>query len=72
VLDATELNGTYDFTLSPPEQPQAMAEGKRSFIEWLTTSLFGDIQKQLGLQLVSDKASVQYLVVDHVEMPSAN
>lgn len=72
VLDATELNGTYDFTLNVPEQIQATAEGKRSFIDWLTSSLFGDIQRQLGLQLVSDKASVEYLVVDHVEMPSAN
>jgi uncharacterized protein (TIGR03435 family) len=72
VLDATELNGNYDFTLSVPEQIQATAEGKRSFIEWLTSSLFGDLQRQLGLQLVSDKASVEYLVVDHVEMPSEN
>ena len=72
VLDATELNGIYDFTLSVPEQIQPTAEGKRSLMEWLTSSLFGDIQKQLGLQLFPDKASVEYLVVDHVEMPSAN
>ena len=72
VLDATELNATYDFTLSAPEQIQPTADGKRSLMEWLTSSLFGDIQKQLGLQLVPDKASVEYLVIDHIEMPSAN
>jgi uncharacterized protein (TIGR03435 family) len=72
VLDATGLAGTYDITLSVPEQVQATAEGKRGLMEWLTSSLFADIQRQLGLQLVPDKASVDYLVVDHVEMPSEN
>jgi uncharacterized protein (TIGR03435 family) len=72
VLDATGLGGTYDITLSVPEQLQASAEGKRGLMEWLSSSLFADIQRQLGLQLVTDKASVDYLVVDHVEMPSEN
>jgi uncharacterized protein (TIGR03435 family) len=72
VLDATGLGGTYDITLSVPEQLQASAEGKRGMLEWLQSSLFSDIQRQLGLQLVPDKASVDYLVVDHVEMPSEN
>jgi uncharacterized protein (TIGR03435 family) len=41
-------------------------------MEWLTSSMFADIQRQLGLQLVSDKASVDYVVVDHVEKPGEN
>jgi uncharacterized protein (TIGR03435 family) len=72
VIDRTGLTGVYDFTLSAPEQLQATVEAKRSFMEWLTSSMFADIQRQLGLQLVSDKASVDYIVVDHVEKPSEN
>ena len=35
-------------------------------------SLFTALQEQLGLQLVSQKVSVEFLVVDSVEKPSAN
>jgi uncharacterized protein (TIGR03435 family) len=72
VLDATGLRGTYDITLSVQEQLQATVEGKTGMRDWLQSSLFTDIQRQLGLQLVADKGAVDYLVVDHVEMPSEN
>lgn len=72
VLDATGLTGVYDFTLNVPEPVQATDQGKRNFVEWLTSSLFTDIQKQLGLQLMSDKASVDHIIVDHVEKPTEN
>jgi uncharacterized protein (TIGR03435 family) len=35
-------------------------------------SILTAIEEQLGLKLVSAKGPVQVLVVDHVEMPSAN
>jgi uncharacterized protein (TIGR03435 family) len=71
VIDATGLTGLYDFTLKfevsgPPDQV------KRGLVDWFMSSIFADIQSQLGLQLSGDKASVEYLVVDHAEKPSEN
>jgi uncharacterized protein (TIGR03435 family) len=40
--------------------------------DWSSSSIFSDIQTQLGLKLEADKAPVDSLVVDHVEKPSAN
>jgi uncharacterized protein (TIGR03435 family) len=40
--------------------------------DWSSSSIFSDIQKQLGLQLISGKAPGDYLVIDHVEKPSEN
>jgi uncharacterized protein (TIGR03435 family) len=71
VIDMTGLGGSYDFTLKF-ESTQTGAEAKFALRDWFTSSLFTDIQKQLGLQLVADKAPVDYLVVDHVEKPSEN
>jgi uncharacterized protein (TIGR03435 family) len=71
VVDRTGLAGIYDLSLklfdadAPPGDPgsnphQQMDERKG---EWL---------KALGLKLESQKASIEILVVDHVEKPSAN
>jgi uncharacterized protein (TIGR03435 family) len=35
-------------------------------------NLFTAIQEQLGLKLVSTKAPVDVIVIDHLERPSAN
>jgi len=40
--------------------------------DWTSTSIFSDIQKQLGLKLESDRAPVDNLVIDHVEKPAEN
>jgi len=71
VLDATGLAGSYDFTLrfKGGLTPQ---EGKAAVIEWLSSSIFPDIEKQLGLRLEADKGAVDYLMVDRVEKPDAN
>jgi uncharacterized protein (TIGR03435 family) len=71
VIDMSGLDGAYDFTLKF-ESTQTGAEAKFALRDWFTSSLFTDIQTQLGLQLASDKAPVDYLVVDHVEKPSEN
>jgi uncharacterized protein (TIGR03435 family) len=39
---------------------------------WSSSSIFTQIQKQLGLRLEADKAPVEYLVIDHLEKPSEN
>jgi uncharacterized protein (TIGR03435 family) len=71
VLDSTGLTGSYDFTLRF-EGGQTVQEGKAAFVEWLSSSIFADIEKQLGLRLEPDKGPVEYLMVDHAEKPDAN
>jgi bla regulator protein blaR1 len=68
VIDQTGLKGAYDFTLnSSPEQPvtpDAPAE--------TDPPMFTAIQQQLGLRLVPSKGPVEVIVIDHIELPSAN
>jgi len=71
VIDMTGLGGSYDFTLKF-ETTQTGGEAKLALRDWFTSSLFTDIQKQLGLQLAADKAPIDYLVVDRVEKASEN
>jgi uncharacterized protein (TIGR03435 family) len=78
VLDLTGLQGSYDFTLrldsmeglavNDPIDPAL----KQKMSDWSLSSIFTDIEKQLGLRLESDKAPVETLVIDHVERPSEN
>jgi bla regulator protein BlaR1 len=81
VVDKTGLNGNYDFTLQwtpdesqslgGPEGPTptpAVAPPPDSF----GPSVFTAIQEQLGLKLESQKAPVEMIVVDHIEVPSEN
>jgi uncharacterized protein (TIGR03435 family) len=56
VIDKTELTGAYDFTL-------AWEPGE---------SLNSVLQEQLGLRLESQKVTVELLVVDSAEKPTAN
>ncbi|HYL76096.1 MAG TPA: M56 family metallopeptidase [Bryobacteraceae bacterium] len=88
VLDQTGLTGRYDFDLKLDGTPglneirESMAASgdpgvaKRSLAnslrDWTGTSIYADIQKQLGLKLEAGKATVGNLVVQHVEKPSEN
>jgi uncharacterized protein (TIGR03435 family) len=76
VVDQTGLEGLYNFVLKMPAyQGQDLAAVKRldrSSPEAPSAPDFADALKQLGLQLIPDRAPVDYLVVDHVERPSAN
>ena len=70
VLDMTGLRGQYQFTLafrSDRETPSPDAP------ESTGASIFTAIQSQLGLKLEPRKASVEMLIVDHVELtPTEN
>jgi uncharacterized protein (TIGR03435 family) len=88
VVDQTGLTGSYDFvlkvgglpsleeakaTVSANTSPDAMKIAMVAVLnDWSSSSIFSDIQKQLGLRLDADKAPVDNLVIDHVEKPSEN
>jgi uncharacterized protein (TIGR03435 family) len=65
VVDQTGLVGLYDFTLhwnsSPDPEPGDT-----------TASFPGALKSQLGLELKPTHASIDILVIDHVERPSEN
>jgi len=66
VIDKTGLTGKYDINLKwTPTELQGKTDDN-------APDLFTAIQEQLGLKLEPSKGSVDTLVVDHVEMPSAN
>jgi uncharacterized protein (TIGR03435 family) len=75
VVDQTGLTGIYDFTLKL-DTLEGISSSDPGFkarnSDWSTSSVFTDVQKQLGLQLVSAKSPVDYLVIDHIERPSEN
>ena len=71
VMDATGLNGTYDFTLYwAPEYPMRLptrapnAEGEAPDP---APTIFAAVQDQLGLKLEPRKMPVEFLVIDHME-----
>jgi uncharacterized protein (TIGR03435 family) len=63
VVDKTGLQGKFDFHLE-------FARDQNNTMD--AASLFSAIEQQLGLKLEPQKLPVEYLVVDHVERPSAN
>jgi uncharacterized protein (TIGR03435 family) len=66
VVDKTEIAGRFDVTL------KWTPDGSVPQSDTDPPSIFTAVQEQLGLKLESTKAPVPVLVVDHVEMPSAN
>ena len=70
VIDNTGIEGHYDFTLAfdpnlvPPVGTDAPPR--------LRPDIFSAVREQLGLKLEPARAPVQFLVIDHVERPSAN
>ena len=67
IIDKTGLTGKYDLSLKwrPDNQPDSGSSDE-------LPDLFTAVQEQLGLKLEPSKGPVETLVVDHVEMPSAN
>jgi len=73
-VDETGLHGTYNFTLRMPPDWRANQPAKSAGAspDSLTSGAFADAMKRLGLQLTAGTASVEYLVVDHIERPTDN
>jgi len=73
VIDGTGLKGLYNFVLRKPEDAgdQPVVKSERA-IDRPSAALFAYVLKPLGLRLVAEKASVEYLVVDHAERPTPN
>jgi uncharacterized protein (TIGR03435 family) len=81
VIDATGLDGAYDFTLSftkkvdlnrtmPAPQRAGDADSSADNLPLVGLSVFDALQKQLGLKLEkrqTNQVSVPVLVIDHVE-----
>jgi len=65
VIDATGLDGTYDFLLDP--KPYA-AGGPLDLPSLIITA----IPEELGLRLESRKLEMQVMVIDHIERPGEN
>ena len=76
VVDETRVAGTYDFTLAygldsisakarkdGPAGPPQPGSGP---------SLFTALREQLGLELISQKVSSSFLIIDRAEKPDAN
>jgi bla regulator protein BlaR1 len=81
VVDRTGLTGNYDFTLKwSPDQGTPMFTGAdggqlpadAAQPDSSRPSIFTALQDQLGLELESQKSSVEMLVIDSVEKPSEN
>jgi len=72
IVDRTGLMGTIDFDLlfAPP---QAMTTGDHASPDPSAPAPFEPaLREELGLQLKGDTGSVDVIVIDHVEQPSAN
>ena len=70
VLDATGIGGAYTFDLIVDSTARREQPGTRPDLS--SSSIFTDLQEQLGLQLVAGKAALQYIIVDRVQPPSEN
>jgi len=71
VIDKTGLTGLFDFHLEyAPDQ--ASADGAATPADPGGASIFSALQQQLGLKLTRAKGPGEFLVIDHVERPSAN
>ena len=78
VEERTGLTGIFDFSMEwtpDPSTDSAMGKGRNQEApDYAQTgpSIFTAIQESLGLRLESGKTSVEVIVIDRAEKPSAN
>lgn len=71
VVDKTGLQGKYDFVLTWAGESQGGAGGAEKEGADVP-GIFTAMQEQLGLKLSAEKTAVRVMVIDRVELPSAN
>lgn len=77
VVDGTALTGKFDFDIRWPSDGSSAPsvqdnEGTAHHVQIDDVARLQDGLYRLGLQLVSGKGSGEFLVIDHVERPTAN
>lgn len=73
VIDNTGLTGAYDFHMEfQPDEPAGKGGTSENALGPSGPTFTQALEEQLGLRLVAAKGAVPYLIVDHVEKPSAN
>jgi uncharacterized protein (TIGR03435 family) len=76
VVDQTGLSGRYDFEFKwTPDELQTYcptAAASSGDLANTPPGIYTAFQEQLGLKLAAVKASVQVMVIDHIETPSEN
>jgi uncharacterized protein (TIGR03435 family) len=76
VVDKTGLKGKYDFALSfTPDNFQINGhppDGGAESQEPVGPSIFTALPEQLGLKLEAQRQTVDVIVIDHIEQPTAN
>jgi uncharacterized protein (TIGR03435 family) len=71
VVDRTGLTGTYNIQITfTHEEPGSI--GMMQLPDTAAPNLFEAMDQQLGLKLVSVKAPVDVIVIDHAEPPGEN
>lgn|ERR1035441_8306165 len=70
VVDKTSLTGLYNVDLK--WSPDDAGSSNEDAAAESGPSIFTAVQEQLGLKLIPTKGSIETLVIDHAEMPSAN
>jgi uncharacterized protein (TIGR03435 family) len=72
VVDTSDLTGIYDIRLTLNRLPGDGGPRGRGTGNTYDPPVTDALEDQLGLRLESRKVPVEYLVVDHIEMPSTN
>ena len=70
VVDATGMEGNFDFEISVDAEGNGPDAVKRAMLEW--PSLFTDLDQQLGLKVEARKGPIDTIVVDRIEKPTPN
>jgi uncharacterized protein (TIGR03435 family) len=68
----SRTTGSFDFTLEWTPEPVGPPQSVESQLDVSGPTFQKALQEQLGLKLVSTKASINVLVVDHIAPPSEN
>lgn len=73
LIDQTGLPGNYDFFIKWSPASSSIAPSDAGATSNLEVPTFLEaLHEQLGMKIVSTRAPVEYLIVDHVERPSEN